>query len=108
MRMRLPRPPWQSTRSENGGGLRGPPETAREGVLGETPERAPRRLGQRERLGETLAGAGFLAVALAMAVFLPYSRPLDVAPVLLLLTFYALASRIKFEVGAGYTVPTQL
>jgi HD-GYP domain-containing protein (c-di-GMP phosphodiesterase class II) len=106
--VRLARLPWRSSRSENGGEPRRPLEAAREVLLEEARERAPKRLGQRERLGETLASAGFLAVAVALALFLPSSRSLHVAPALLLLASYALASRIKFEVGAGYTVPTQL
>jgi HD-GYP domain-containing protein (c-di-GMP phosphodiesterase class II) len=108
MRMRLARVPWRSTRSESGGQRRRPREATREALVEEARGRVPQRLGQRERLGETLAGVGFLAVATALVVLLPSTRSLDVAPAVLLLSAYALASRIKFEVGAGYTVPTQL
>ena len=108
IRLRLPRPPWRLTRSENCGERQRPREATCEALVEEARGRVPQTLGQRERLGETVAGVGFLAVATALVVLLPSTRSLEVAPALLLLSAYALASRIKFEVGAGYTVPTQL
>ena len=67
-----------------------------------------RPLEPRELVGEAVAGAAFLAVATAMALFLDAERALSVPLACTLVAAYAVASRIKFEVGAGFTVPTQL
>jgi HD-GYP domain-containing protein (c-di-GMP phosphodiesterase class II) len=71
-------------------------------------QRARRPLERRELLGEILAGAAFLAVAVPMAVVLHSDRSLAVGSALLLLAAYALASRVQFEVGAGHTDCSQL
>jgi HD-GYP domain-containing protein (c-di-GMP phosphodiesterase class II) len=56
----------------------------------------------------TVAGVvAFLMVAGALAV-LPPSRALAVLPVLVLVTAYALASRVEFEIGSGSAIPTQI
>jgi putative nucleotidyltransferase with HDIG domain len=49
-----------------------------------------------------------LAVTAAMAVGLHSDRQLDWAIAIPLLVAYAVAKRIRFAVGAGHTVPTQL
>ena len=66
------------------------------------------RLAGRELLGETVAASAFLASAIAMALFLEAERSLSIPLACTLVAAHVLASRIKFEVGAGFTVPTQL
>jgi HD-GYP domain-containing protein (c-di-GMP phosphodiesterase class II) len=68
--------------------------------------RVARPLTPRELHGELVAGAGFAVAAGALLA----SAPLAFDPVLALalVVAYALASHIRFDVGAGYTVPTQL
>jgi HD domain len=51
---------------------------------------------------------GFLVAALVCALALPWPRELDVPLAAALVVAYALSSRVRFFVGAGYTVPTQL
>jgi putative nucleotidyltransferase with HDIG domain len=48
----------------------------------------------------------FVVTAVAMA-FLPWNRPLSLQALLVSLTCYALASRVQFEFGSGYAIPTQ-
>jgi HD-GYP domain-containing protein (c-di-GMP phosphodiesterase class II) len=55
----------------------------------------------------TVAGA-FLAVAVPLAAYLPAGHRGSVALGALFVALYALMSRIEFDVGAGYGVPTQL
>ena len=62
----------------------------------------------RERTGEMVAAAGFLVCAVAMALLLDADRSFSVPLACTLVGAHVLASRIKFEVGAGFTVPTQL
>jgi hypothetical protein len=66
------------------------------------------RLGQRERLTAALLGGSFLAAAIPLAVLLPSDRhPASLAYVALIGS-YAAAWRLDFEVGTGFSVPTQL
>jgi len=71
-------------------------------------ELVARPLERRELVGEAVAGAAFLATATAMALFLDAERAFSLPLACTLVVAYAVASRIKFEVGAGFTVPTQL
>jgi putative nucleotidyltransferase with HDIG domain len=66
------------------------------------------RLTGRQRIVEWLAALTFLAAATAMAVLIDAERPFDAWLAIVLVCAYALASRIRFTDGAGYTVPTQL
>jgi len=68
----------------------------------------PRRLTSREARVEAVAAAGYVAVAAGMALGLESTRTLPVGTALMLVVAYALASRIRLYVGAGYAVPTQL
>jgi HD-GYP domain-containing protein (c-di-GMP phosphodiesterase class II) len=67
--------------------------------------RAPSR---REWHAETGFAAGFLLVAAALVLFLPAGRPFEIVPALALIASYALATRVQFDVGGGYTIPIQL
>src|SRR4051794_25543189 len=62
----------------------------------------------RERRAEALVGVVFLATAADMAVLLPRDVALDWALAAVLVATYAAVSRIEYDLGAGYTVPTQL
>jgi hypothetical protein len=53
-------------------------------------------------------GGGFLAVAVPMALFLPTGRSPSGLVVLGLIAAYAAAFRLDFEVGAGFSIPTEL
>jgi HD domain-containing protein len=79
-----------------------------EDLLEANRQRARERLGRRERIGEIAAGGSFLVVATLIAALLPWERDLSPLSAIGLTIAYALASRIKFEFGTGYTVPTQL
>ncbi len=68
----------------------------------------PLKLTGRERAVEWLAAGTFLVAAIGMAVLMDAERSLDVSLAVVLTSAYALASRIRFSDGAGYTVPTQL
>jgi signal transduction histidine kinase len=65
-------------------------------------------LSRRERVVELAVGGSLVGVAVAMAVFLEAERAFEWGPALGLVAAFALAARVKIDVGAGYTVPTQL
>jgi putative nucleotidyltransferase with HDIG domain len=69
---------------------------------------AAQPLAGRELVGEVIAAAGFVVCAIAMAAFLDADRALSIPLACTLVAAHVLAARIKFEVGAGFTVPTQL
>ena len=83
-------------------------DPAHELLLQQARQRAKRPLERRKLLGEALAGCAFAAVAIPMAVLLDSDRALAAGPAILLLVTYALASRIRFEIGAGHTDSSQL
>ena len=67
--------------------------------------RAPQRA---EQLSELVAGVGFLAAALALAILAPWPRHLSVPVMAVIVVTYLLVSRVGFVVGDGYTLPTQM
>ena len=66
------------------------------------------RLDARERRAEAIAAAGFLAVAVLMAVLFDGTRELDTGMAAALVVAYALVRQVRFDIGAGFAVPTQL
>lgn len=62
----------------------------------------------RERAVEWAAGAGFLLVALGMALFMDSPRGLEAVPLAVLVVAYVIACQAKFDIADGYTVPTEL
>jgi HD-GYP domain-containing protein (c-di-GMP phosphodiesterase class II) len=84
------------------------PATTPEQLFARGRSRARSTAEGRERLVEQAAGAGFLLVALGMAVFMDSPRPLEAAPLIALVAAYVIACRAKFDIADGYTVPTEL
>jgi len=71
-------------------------------------KRARRRMGTlEERLAFSLA-LSFVAVATTIAVVLPAGRAFSPTAAVLAVVAYALATRVKFEVGDGFAAPSQL
>jgi HD-GYP domain-containing protein (c-di-GMP phosphodiesterase class II) len=62
---------------------------------------------RRERLSDGGLGLGLFAVALFIAA-LDGRWHVDLDAALALVPLYAIATRVRFYVGAGYTIPTQL
>ena len=56
-----------------------------------------------------IAGAAaFVAVAVALPVLANGHQPLRLAPVLALVIAFALVAQVRFEIGGGFAMPTQL
>ena len=70
--------------------------------------RVKSRMSPREWTGSWVTALGFLAAAGACAVVAPWPRELDPWLAAALVAAYALGSRVRFYVGANYTVPTQV
>jgi len=62
----------------------------------------------RERLTEAISSFAFLATAVAMAVLVPPERAFDVPLAVALVAAYALLARVRFPIGYGFTIPTQI
>ena len=77
-------------------------------LIEESRERGQRHLRSRTRWSALVFGAGFVAVAVTLPALLPTNRSPSVLAVGLVIAAYALISRVKFEVGTGFAVPTQL
>src|SRR3954449_7752180 len=71
-------------------------------------ERRKRRLGRGERVSAAVLGGAFAAGALPPPLLLPRDRPPPPLVFPALLAAYAAAWRLDFEVGTGFSVPTQL
>jgi putative nucleotidyltransferase with HDIG domain len=83
-------------------------DAATERRIEESQERRQRPLDRREILLALPFVFGFLAGAVALAVFAAPARELSVPVLLAFAAAYVLAEGIQFSVGAGYAVPTQL
>ena len=68
----------------------------------------PESLSPRETRVEAVAGGTLVAASIGMPLMLATGRPLDVPLALALVGAYALLSRVRFPIGYGWTVPTQL
>jgi putative nucleotidyltransferase with HDIG domain len=60
-----------------------------------------------ERRGELLVGGGFMVVAVALALVGEMSQSFSLPIVALYVLGIAVASQVRFDIGAGFTVPTQ-
>lgn len=84
------------------------PATNPEQLFARGRTRALMRARGRERAVEGFTGASFLLVALGMALLLDSPRSLDLPALAVLVVAYVAASRAKFDIADGYTVPTEL
>jgi HD-GYP domain-containing protein (c-di-GMP phosphodiesterase class II) len=64
--------------------------------------------GVRDRLPGILIGGAFLAFALGLLVWLPAVRAPSLYVYAVFIAAYAIASRAEFQVGPGFTVPSQI
>jgi len=71
-------------------------------------ERASTPLVRRDLVVSTVAAASFLAIAVPLALFAESSRAASPFLVATLVVAYAFASRVRFEIGIGFAIPTQL
>jgi putative nucleotidyltransferase with HDIG domain len=71
-------------------------------------DRASARLPTRELGAELALGALLLVAVAALAVIAPSERDVSVLGAAGLIAAYAIAQQVRFHVGAGYTVPSQL
>jgi putative nucleotidyltransferase with HDIG domain len=60
-----------------------------------------------ERRGELLVGGGFMVVAVALALVGEMSQSFSLPIAALYVLGIAVASQVRFDIGAGFTVPTQ-
>ena len=79
-----------------------------EELLGNASGRAAAPLPRRELSAELACGALLLAAVAALALLAPSDRALEPIVALGLVAVFAVAQQVQFEVGIGYTVPTQL
>jgi hypothetical protein len=79
-----------------------------DGLVAQSRERIWHRPGGRERLSSLLVGGAFLAAAIPLAMLPSSGRSPSLLLVAALVAAYAAASRVLFEVGAGFAIPTQL
>jgi HD-GYP domain-containing protein (c-di-GMP phosphodiesterase class II) len=77
-------------------------------LIEESRERGQRRLRRRARLSAVAVSAAFVVIATALAASLPSDRSPSPAIVGLLVLTYAILYRVRFEVGTGFALPTQL
>jgi HD-GYP domain-containing protein (c-di-GMP phosphodiesterase class II) len=75
--------------------------------LEEATARRVRALDRRERWAEIVVGGGFAAVAAALVAAAPAASE-SWGVVALLVGAFAVLAWVRFDVGAGFTVPTQL
>ena len=84
------------------------PYVEEEALIENARVRVKKRMSAREWIGAWVTALGFMAAAGACALLLPWPRELDPWLAAALVAAYALASRVRFYVGANYTVPTQV
>ena len=70
--------------------------------------RRSRRLARREMVAEGIVGGGFAVAAVGLAATGPAPASVPWGAVALLVVCFAVLARVRFDVGAGFTVPTQL
>jgi putative nucleotidyltransferase with HDIG domain len=68
----------------------------------------PEPLSSRERVVDVCLALPLIAGAVAIAVGFHAQRSFELAPAVLLVLAFLAAKEIRFVIGAGYTVPTQL
>jgi HD-GYP domain-containing protein (c-di-GMP phosphodiesterase class II) len=79
-----------------------------EHLVGEARERRKQRMDARERVVDSVSALLFLAVAVAIAVFVDNERETDWLLVVALVVGYAVVSRVRFEYGDLYMSAEEL
>ena len=79
-----------------------------ERLLADSRKRRREPMEARERISESLVGAGLVAAVVAMSAGFDVGRDLELGPALALVIAFAIAARVQFDVGPGYTAPTQV
>jgi HD-GYP domain-containing protein (c-di-GMP phosphodiesterase class II) len=97
---------WLAARTEAAGP--GALDPASESVIGDARARATRGLSRRERATTALLGGGFLAAATARAIAAPWHRDVRPGVLVALVATYAVLASVRFQVGTGVALPTQL
>jgi HD-GYP domain-containing protein (c-di-GMP phosphodiesterase class II) len=77
-------------------------------LIEQTRQNVVHGLADRDLYASLLLGTAFLVTALALALTVGSERASDPLTIALLIAGYAVASRVDFEIGTGYAVPTQL
>jgi putative nucleotidyltransferase with HDIG domain len=83
-------------------------DTYVEQLVDDAYKRAAMPLLARERLVNVALGALLLAGVVALALLAPSDRHVSILGAAGLIAAYAVAQQIQFDVGPGYTIPTQL
>jgi hypothetical protein len=91
-----------------GGVLRTGADIDADSLIEQSRDLSVKRLGNRDLLASLLLGSTFLVSALALAVLVDSTRATSIWTLAVFVGSYAVASRIDFEVGTGYAVPTEL
>src|SRR5436190_20258940 len=65
-------------------------------------------LARAERRAELAVGGGFLAAAVALIVLSPAGQSFSPPVAAIYVLALGVATRVRFDVGAGFTVPTQI
>jgi HD-GYP domain-containing protein (c-di-GMP phosphodiesterase class II) len=81
---------------------------AAENMLRTSRSLRPQPLSRRERTVEIGAGLVLLGVCAALALFFDSPRPTEIGPGIALTLAYAVAARVRFSVGLGFTTPAEL
>ena len=81
---------------------------AQEQMLSDSRSLRPQPLAARERFVEVCAGLIVGAVVIVMATAFDTPHGAETGPAIALTLSYALAARVRFSVGVGFTSPTQL
>jgi HD-GYP domain-containing protein (c-di-GMP phosphodiesterase class II) len=79
-----------------------------ERMLEESRSRRPQPLSKHELSAELVLGAALVAAVIALAVGFDDPRTLELGPAAALVVAFALAARVRFDVGPGYTTPVTL
>jgi putative nucleotidyltransferase with HDIG domain len=77
-------------------------------LVAEARERSGDRVRYRELAVELAVGAAFVAAATALALFAPWDRAFSGGAFAVCIAAVLIASRVAFEIGDGYAVPTQI
>ena len=77
-------------------------------LVAEARERKHARVRMHELVVESLIGGFFVIAATLMAVLIDWNRPLSASALVVSIAAFVIASRVSFEVGDGYAVPTQM